>query len=374
MTRLETGCPNSTAAVASDDLSPQSVLVAGGAGFIGSRVCLRLRQELPRARIVAFDNLHRRGAELLLGPLSEGGVEFVHGDVRNAEDFAAAGECDLVIEAAAEPSVLAGVHDGPGYVVRSNLVGAVNCLEYARRCGAGIILVSSSRVYPIARLRAFELARSGERFVLVNPREQRGVSEHGISEKFPLDGTRTLYGATKLAAELVAAEYFSLYGVPGVINRCGVIAGPWQMARVDQGVVGLWCSRHVYGGELAYIGHSGFQVRDVLHVDDFTELLMIQIRKLRVLSGSTFNVGGGLRVSCSLRELTRLCVRVTGRNIPVGEVDDVREGDVPYYVSDCRSVERACGWVPRASLEQIVIDTVEWLRQHETALGPVLNR
>ncbi len=240
--------------------------------------------------------------------LFEAGVEFVHGDVRNVEDIAKTGEVDLIVEAAAETSVLAGVDSDPGYVVRSNLVGTVNCLEFARRHGAAFIFLSTSRVYPIERLRQFDLRIEGERFEMVDPHESRGVTEKGVSERFPLEGERTLYGATKLAAELIAGEFFGMYGIPGVINRCGVIAGPWQMARVDQGVVGLWCSRHLFGGTLSYIGYGGYQVRDVLHVDDLVELIVRQVRSVKRHSGAVFNVGGGREVSFSLRELTALCV------------------------------------------------------------------
>ena len=70
----------------------------------------------------------------------------------------------------------------------------------------------------------------------------------GISEDFPLDGARTLYGTTKLASELLIAEYIENFGLPIIINRCGVLTGPWQMGKVDQGVVVLWMAKHFFGG------------------------------------------------------------------------------------------------------------------------------
>ena len=75
-----------------------------------------------------------------------------------------------------------------------------------------------------------------------------GASEHGIAEHFPLGGARTLYGATKLAAELLLTEYADAFGVRAVIDRCGVIAGPWQMGKVDQGVFTHWLLAHRSGG------------------------------------------------------------------------------------------------------------------------------
>jgi len=360
--RDEGSSPRGTAVMAGS--KPGTVLVTGGAGFIGSHVCLALRRRYPTARVVALDNLHRRGSELQVPRLLAAGVEFIHGDVRNLEDLAQVGACDLVIEAAAECSVLAGVGEEPGYVIRSNLIGAINCLDFARSNGAGVILLSSSRVYPIARLRAFELETVGERYELVDSRERRGVTEKGVTERFPMDGERTLYGASKYAAELLAQEYFGLYGVPGLIDRCGVIAGPWQMAKVDQGVVGLWCARHVYGGKLNYIGHGGYQVRDILHIDDLVELILKQIEVLPEISGEVFNVGGGREISVSLRELTSLCSEISGRHLDIGTVDEERYGDVPLYYADCSKVNQATGWAPKIGVRRIVEETCEWIESH----------
>lgn len=322
--------------------------------------------------MVALDNLHRRGSELQLLRLAAAEVEFVHGDVRSSEDLATVGRCDLVIEAAAECSVLAGVDNDPGYVVRANLIGATNCLDFARRHGAGFILLSSSRVYPIAKLRAFELEVVGERYRLVDPTSHHGVTDQGVTERFPLDGVRSLYGASKLAAELVAQEYFDLYDMQGVIDRCGVIAGPWQMAKVDQGVVGLWCARHTYGGPLRYIGHDGCQVRDILHVDDLVALILRQIELLPALTGEVFNVGGGREHSVSLRELTRLCRDVTGREVDVGTIEQERRGDVPLYYSDCSKVRGATGWAPQISVRRIVEETCAWIASQREQLRPFL--
>ena len=86
----------------------QDILITGGAGFVGASLAVGLRREMPGTRIVALDNLKRRGSELNLPRLREAGVAFMHGDVRNPEDIQAAGPAELVLECSAEPSVLAG--------------------------------------------------------------------------------------------------------------------------------------------------------------------------------------------------------------------------------------------------------------------------
>src|ERR1700687_5441384 len=260
----------------------ERILITGGAGFIGSNLALSLKRDRPSATVVAFDNLKRRGSELTLSRLRASGVEFVHGDVRSIDDLTNAGPANIVVEASAEPSVFAGYGSQPNYVIHTNLFGAANCLEHARQYGSDFVFLSTSRVYPINLLRMLPLDKDGSRFVLRSGTHLPGVSATGISESFSLTGHRSLYGATKLAAELLVEEYRVMYGLRGVINRCGVISGPWQMGKVDQGVMVLWVASHLFGRGLGYIGFGGQgkQVRDVLHIDDLGDLIDIQLRDL----------------------------------------------------------------------------------------------
>ena len=356
-------------------VNPEKILVTGGAGFVGSTIALALKRDIPGAEVVALDNLKRRGAELGLPRLRAGGVRFEHGDIRCSEDLEALGPCDLIVECSAEPSVHAGYGGSPAYVINTNLLGTVQCLEHARRHGAGLIFLSTSRVYPIAGLREIPLEERGGRLVVPAGRRGPGWSEAGIGEAFPLAGSRSIYGATKLASELLIEEYRAMYGIRAVINRCGVLSGPWQMGKVDQGVIVLWMARHVFGGRLAYMGFGGrgTQVRDLLHVDDLYDLLRLQLADLERHSGQIYNVGGGAAVSVSLSELTTLCERVSGRRVAMGSDPETRAADVPYYVTDNTAVTAATGWRPRRSAEQILTEIHGWLLEHQDQLKPVLG-
>src|SRR5215218_499281 len=212
------------------------VLVTGGAGFVGANLCVALAARHPEWELVALDNLSRRGSELNLPRLREAGVEFRHADVRSRDDVLGVGELDALVECSAEPSVMAGIGGSPDYLVQTNLVGAYHCLELARRERAQLVFLSTSRVYPVATLEAAAHTETGSRFELSPEQDVPGLSAHGVAETLPLEGARTLYGATKLAAELLITEYAETYGLQAVVNRCGVIAGPWQMGKVDQGV------------------------------------------------------------------------------------------------------------------------------------------
>jgi CDP-paratose 2-epimerase len=355
---------------------PERILITGGAGFVGSSLALAFKRNRSTATVIVFDNLKRRGSELALGRLHASGVEFAHGDIRLSDDLAAIGPVDLLIEASAEPSVHAGYDGNPSYLIHTNLVGAVNCLEHARRYGSALIFLSSSRVYPIAQLRALPLERAATRFVLRAEGDVPGVTAAGISERFPVPGSRSLYGATKLAAELLIEEYKAMYGIRALVNRCSVISGPWQMGKIDQGFIVLWMAKHLFGGPLAYMGFGGegLQVRDVLHVDDLYDLLAKQLSELERHSAQPFyNVGGGMANSVSLLELTEFCQDFSGKRIEIGRIAETRDADIPFYVSDCTAVRESVDWKPQRELTVVLENVWQWLVDHRDQLEPILR-
>jgi CDP-paratose 2-epimerase len=352
-----------------------NLLITGGCGFVGSSLAIRFREQCPHARIVCLDNLRRRGSELNLARLRDQHIEFVHGDIRNPEDLDALGDIDVILECSAEPSVLAGYDSSPAYLINTNLCGTVHCLELARKHNADFIFLSTSRVYPIAYLNELSFHESDDRFELNEEQPFAGVSVLGIAENFPLTCARSLYGATKLASELLIQEYVEMYGLRAVINRCGVITGPWQFGKVDQGVVVLWAARHFWNQALAYIGFggSGKQVRDILHVDDLFTLLSTQLSRIDQYTGETFNVGGGRECSVSLRELTALCETYTGNRIAIESVTDTRSADIPVYITDNTKVTQATDWQPEKTPAAIIHDIVEWITCHQNQLLPILK-
>lgn len=350
------------------------ILVTGGAGFVGSNLAIALAGAHPEAEVIAFDNLYRRGSELNRDRLAGAGVEFVRGDVREPDDLAAFGDIDALIECSAEPSVLSGADGDNSYLYETNLTGAYNCLELARRSGCQFIFLSTSRVYPLTGLRAAELTEGETRYELAGDQPAEGWSRAGVSESMPLDGARTFYGATKLSAELLCAEFAARFGVRSVINRCGVIAGPWQLGKVDQGVFTHWMLAHEFGKPLSYIGYggSGKQVRDLLHIDDLTDLIEEQLLDPDHWAGRTFNVGGGPEVSLSLLEATRICARLTGNRIEIGSVPGDRDGDVPLYISDCSRLFAHTSWRPKRDAECVLADIHTWLEANREMVGAAL--
>jgi CDP-paratose 2-epimerase len=348
-------------------------LITGGAGFVGGNLAVSLARHHPDWEVVALDSLMRRGSELNLPRLREAGVEFVHGDVREPDDLAAVGPFEAMIECSAEPSVLAGFAD-TSYSVQTNLIGAFNCLERARREEAFMVFLSTSRVYPVAPQLTLKLEEVDTRFELAEEQPVRGAGPAGIAEDFLLTGARTLYGATKRSAELLIEEYADAFGLRAVTNRCGVIAGPWQMGKVDQGVFSWWLLSHLFSRPIAYIGYggSGKQVRDLLHIDDLIDLVDEQLCDPERWSGVTANVGGGRECSLSLLETTELCRELTGNEVPIGVEPETRPGDVPVYLSDCSRLHSLTSWRPSRGPRDVLADLLAWSTEHEdlrAALG-----
>jgi CDP-paratose 2-epimerase len=339
------------------------ILITGGAGFVGSNIAIALKDYFNESEIVALDNLHRKGSELNIPRLETNGIEFVNGDVRNSEDLQEIGEVDLLIECSAEPSVLAGRGGDTEYLIQTNLQGAINCAEVCRHSQAPMIFLSTSRVYPVAPLLDCELKEADTRFELLDDQKVPGLSSNGISEEFPMKGVRSLYGGTKYAAEVMLEEYRDAFSIPIVINRCGVLAGPWQFGKADQGIAAFWTASHYLEKPLKYIGFggSGKQVRDMLHINDFIRLILMQVEKPATFANDVYNVGGGNSSSASLLELTDVCQAVTGKSIEITPEPKMRYADIPVYISDNRKITSFCGWKPEKNINELIEDIHQWI-------------
>jgi CDP-paratose 2-epimerase len=344
------------------------VLVTGGAGFVGSSLAVHFRHALARAKVVCMDNLYRHGSKLNLPRLLDYGIEFHRGDVRDRSTFPV-GPFDLVIECSAEPSVLAGQDGRPDYVFHTNLTGALHCLEMARQWDSKFLFISTSRVYPIARLESHPWHEEESRFVWED-NGAPGISSRGVQETLDMSGPRSLYGFTKYAAEQLIEEYRATYGLETIINRCGVISGPWQFGKTDQGVASLWVLAHRFGRPLSYIGYGGHgkQVRDFLHVTDLCELIIEQINDFDRWDGWAGNVSGGLENAASLQELSRICRQITGKKIPITGCPTNRPNDLRIFVADCARLFQRTVWRPKRDVAQIVSDIAVWIEENESAL------
>ncbi len=348
------------------------VLITGICGYVGSRIAARFHESISGVRIIGLDNLSRPGAESNLAQLQRLGASVVRGDVRSSADLRALPDVDWVIDCAANPAVTAGTGVAgsctPEQLLEHNLTGTLHLLEYCRSRRAGLILLSTSRVYSITSLLRIPLRETASRLEVATPlpADLTGVSEHGIAEDHATTPPISLYGASKLASEVVALEYGEAFGFPVRINRCGVIGGPGQLGHAFQGIFSFWVSCCALARPLRYIGFggSGKQVRDCVTAEDVAELLLLQIADPDRQADRIVNVGGGRGGALSLCEMTAICEEFFGHTINVERSDETRPYDIPYFVTDTRRAEQAWGWQPSASGEEIIIALCRWSTQN----------
>jgi len=352
------------------------ILVTGGCGFIGSHVALHLRDA--GHKVCVMDNLVRLGSERNIAVLSHHGVSFFHGDVRNPEDLEnlPAG-IELICDTSAQPSVVSG-YANPLFDITNNGLGAIHVLEYARARRIPTIFWSSNRVYGADRLNALSRRETPTRFEydfeawnrLPIERRPAGFHPvHGVSEEFSIDGgQRSIYGLSKLIADAACQEYAHAFDLPIVVNRFGVISGPGQFGKIDQGWVVWWAIAHWFNLPLTYFGWQCKQVRDVLFVDDMLSLLELQISDLAACRGEVFNVGGGPGNSISLREATASIQEISARSTVITQLDQDRKGDIAVYWTDNRKARQKLGWEPKTNLSSGFTGIFEWIRENEAEL------
>jgi CDP-paratose 2-epimerase len=347
------------------------LFITGICGFTGSTLARTFRQHFLDWRISGIDNLSRPGSELNRTSLNELGVAVSHGDLRNVCDLESLPDVDWIIDAAANPSVLAGLDrkNSSRQVIENNLYGTVNLLEHCRRRSCGIILLSTSRVYSIHALSSLPLKIRDDAFCLSENLIPTGVSVEGIDESFPTSAPVSLYGSTKLASENLAIEYHHAFGVPVCINRCGVLAGPGQFGRADQGIFSFWINSYLRRRPLRYTGFGGrgLQVRDCLHPRDLASLIARQIQDLNAHQARCVNVAGGRANSISLAQLSEWCRARFGHH-QVASESASHCFDVPWLILDSRRAGEQWSWkvgTPiSAILEEIAIHAEahpEWL-------------
>lgn len=343
------------------------ILITGACGFVGSQLARALIELLPTAQITGFDNLLRPGSEGNRNELTRYGAQYVHGDLRLRSDVDALPSCEWVIDAAANPSVLAGVdgRSSPRQLGEHNLAGTLNLLEYCRERNAGLVLLSTSRVYSVRELSALPVRPEANAFVLDTAATlPPGVGVAGITEQFSVKQPISLYGATKLASEIMAIEYGQTFDFPVWIDRCGVLAGAGQFGTAEQGIFSYWLHAHAARLPLRYIGFGGhgYQVRDAFHPRDLAVLITRQME--RIPQGDVvYNVAGGPCNAMSLAQLNAWCDVRFGRHDPQPD-STPRPFDIPWVVMDSSRAAAEFDWQPSYSLTTILEEIEKHVRSN----------
>ena len=315
----------------------KTVLVTGGAGFIGSNLVRFILRDRPAWRVVNLDALTYSGnLENLRDVEQDGRYRFVRGDVCDAalvEKLVR--ECDAVMHLAAESHVDRSIMDA-GPFMRTNVAGTQVLLDCVRRAGGRRFLyVSTDEVYGSLPLDRPELK---------------------FTEDLPL-APNSPYAASKAAGDLLARAWHHTFGLDVVITRCSNNFGPYQF---PEKVIPLFVTNLLEGRKVPLYG-DGLNVRDWLHVEDHCEALLAVLERGR--PGEVYNIGGNNERSNL--ELTRTILQVMGRGEEMIQPVADRPGHDRRYAIDSSKIQRELGWrATRSAWPAALEKTVAWYRDH----------
>ncbi len=337
------------------------ILITGGCGFVGSNLAIFLKKKIKNSSVFTLDNLLRKGSMLNKKRLKKNKIHNFNLNIENSKKIKLLPKFNLIIDCCAEPAIEASRKD-PSRVFNTNLIGTFNILQKCIKDKSNLIFLSSSRVYSILSLRK----------IVKNLNISKPLKiKKTIDENFELNAPSSLYGFTKSASEKLIQEFFYERKNKFIINRFGVIAGPWQFGKQDQGFVPLWIAKHLLNKKINYIGFGGKgnQVRDVIHIDDVCEIIFLQIKKLNLIYNNIFNIGGGKANTISLRELTYKCREITKNDITIGKISKTSIFDIPYYVTNNNKIKKMYNWKPSKNINDILSDIKVWLQNYTNVLS-----
>ena len=336
-----------------------NILITGGCGFVGTNLSLYLKSK--KFNIFTLDNLSRKGSKFNYTVLKKKKIKNFRINIANYKKLKRLRKFDLIIDCCAEAAVEVS-RKKIDEVFNTNLIGTFNILKKAKRDKSKIIFLSSSRVNSIKNINKIVGNNS-------NLKKKLHINKL-IDDKFENSRPKSLYGFTKLASEMLIEEFNYAFGLKYIINRCGVISGPLQFGKQDQGFVSLWVIHHIMKKKLSYIGYGGHgnQVRDVLHIDDLCELIHKQIKIINKIYNKLYTVGGSKISYTSLKNLTKICQNITGNKISIDKKKSTSIYDIPYFITDNRKVSKAYKWRPKKNINKIVYDITTWINNNKNLI------
>ena len=334
------------------------ILITGGCGFVGSNIAIYLKKKISNLKVDSLDNLSRKGSIINYQRLKKHNIKNYKYSIEDYNKIKKIPKYNFIIDCCAEPAVEVSKSE-VDRVFDTNLIGTFNLLKKCVKDKSNLIFLSSSRVYSIDLLKT-----------LTKKLKKKIRKKFVINKLLSTSGPKSIYGFTKFASEELIKEFSYLFKIKYIINRLGVISGPWQFGKQDQGFVSLWIWNHLIKKNFSYIGFGGkgYQVRDVLHIDDVCKLIYKQIKLFSRKYNLLMDAGGGKKNAISLKELTEKCERITSNSVKFSGKKNTSIYDIPYFVSDNSKVFNLYSWKPEKSIDDIINDTYMWMKLNSRKL------
>ena len=339
----------------------KKILITGGCGVIGSNISIFLKEK--KYTVYSLDNLSRKGSSLNLSRLKKYNIQNYKIDIQDTKKILKLPKFDIILDCSA--LVEAKVKkENIKKVLSVNFFGTNNLLLKCVKDKSKIIFFSTSRVYSIKSINnlVFNRKKLIKKIIL--------KEKHLINEKFDMSSPLSYYGFSKKISEELIQEYSYSFGIKYLINRFGVISGPWQFGKVEQGFLSLWLWKHLTKRKLFYkgFGGKGFQVRDILHIDDLCKIIHLQIKQINKINNQIFNIGGGKNNSIDLKSLTYLSKKITKNEIIIESKKSTDISDIPIYISNNKKVTQYYNWKPIKKISEIALDVYKWQLKNFSSL------
>ena len=345
-------------------MSISNVAILGGAGFVGYNLAQHLKKI--GYNVTVADNLVRRGSEVSLSYLTESKIKFIHCDIRNKEDFLnLPKDLDIILNCAAQPSAIN--YSNPEFDITNNTNGVVNVLEYCRKQQLPLIFWSTNKCYSGNLVNSVPRSVSNNRYVWSNPLfKLQGWTNSGFSESLSVDGKdHSIYGVSKIAADLMVQEWSDAFGIPAICNRFSCLAGPNQWGKAEQGWVTWFAIANELELPIDIFGFDGYQVRDCLFTEDLNNLIYEQIYNIHKFGkGEVFNVGGGINNTVSINEAIKHIQEINKSFKKINIHRDVRRADQAIYVSDITKVSSMFEWSPKTNIHNGYDKIFDWVKSN----------
>ena len=338
-------------------MKKKKILITGGCGFIGSSLAIFLKKK--NFIVHSLDNLSRNGSQLNLKRIKKFNIRNFKIDVLNKENLFKLPKYDLLIDCSALVEANVKINNITK-VLSTNFFGTNNLLLKCIKDNSRFFFLSTSRVYSIQEVYKFINNKKNIRKKITKK------NMFIINEKFSTSTPLSFYGLSKKFSEELIKEYSHSNKVKYLINRFGVIAGPWQFGKVEQGFFSYWIWRHLRKRKLVYKGFGGlgYQIRDILHVEDACEIIYRQIQKFSKIHDQTFNVGGGIKNAIDLNDMTYISRKITKNKIDIGSYKKTDSSDIPMYISDNNKVKKLYNWKPKKSILEVGYDVYDWQKKN----------
>jgi CDP-paratose 2-epimerase len=334
------------------------LLITGGCGFLGSNLAAHAVSQ--GIDLCVFDSLYRHGSQSNLEWLrTQGRFDFVHGDIRNANDVQRVVERfkpDAIFHLAGQVAMTTSIAD-PRMDFEVNALGTLNLLEAVRASVPDAVIIYSSTNKVYGDLEQYSYLETDTRYACIE-------HPNGFDEQTPLD-FHSPYGCSKGAADQYLKDYHRIFGLKTVVLRHSSMYGGRQFATADQGWIGWFCQKAAatkagLSKEPFTISGNGKQVRDVLHAEDMIALYFSMLEHADVVAGQAFNIGGGISNSLSLLELFGLLEQQIGQPLDFKKLPP-RESDQRVFVADISKAYQVAHWAPKVNASTGVVRMLDWV-------------